>query len=70
MTTITEIECAIQGLPEDQFWKLAEWFDVARAKLWDDQMAVDSESGALDFLFDEACKARESGTAKTWPATE
>lgn len=70
MTTITEIEFAIQGLPEGEFWKLAEWLDDARAKLWDEQMAADSKSGALEFLFQEACDARLSGTANPWPAAE
>lgn len=63
-----EIESAIRGLRKDDFWKLAAWFDEVRSKNWDDQMATDAEAGALDFLFDEANSARQSGEAKTWPA--
>ncbi|MEN3941176.1 hypothetical protein WJU23_07775 [Prosthecobacter sp. SYSU 5D2] len=67
MSTVVEIESAIQGLPKEDFWKLAEWFDQERSKTWEEQMAVDAEAGNLDFLFEEAQAARTSGKTVPWP---
>ena len=69
MSTVMEIESAIRSLRKDDFWELAAWFDDLRAKNWEDQMAADAESGALDFLFDEAKSARQSGEARPWPVS-
>lgn len=69
MSTVSEIESAIRGLPKEDFWKLAEWFDQVKADAWDKQMQADGAAGRLDFLFEEAEAARKAGTAKPWPAT-
>lgn len=68
MSTVTEIESAIRGLPKDEFWKLAEWFDEVKEDAWDKQIEADAKEGRLDFLFDEADAARKAGTTKPWPA--
>jgi hypothetical protein len=34
---------------------------------WEAQVDADSESGKLDFLFDEADLAAEQGTLREWP---
>lgn len=68
MSSVMEIESAIVGLPKDEFWKLAEWFDEVKSKNWDAQMKQDAEAGRLDFLFDEAVSSRKAGTSKSWPA--
>lgn len=67
MSTVLEIEEAISTLPEQEFWKLAEWFDERKADAWDARMEADAAAGKLDFLFDEAKAAREAGQMKPWP---
>ncbi|WP_395743289.1 hypothetical protein [Prosthecobacter sp.] len=62
-----EIESAIKGLPKEDFWKLAEWFDQVKAKTWDEQMGQDAEAGRLDFLFEEAAASRAAGLSQPWP---
>ena len=55
------------GMPADEFFKLGEWFDDQRERLWDERIARDAKSGRLDFLIDEARAARESGTLRPFP---
>jgi hypothetical protein len=54
MSTVQEIEKAIEHLPADEFFKLGEWFDDQRERLWDERIARDAQSGRLDFLIKEA----------------
>jgi len=54
MSTVQETEKAIEHLPADEFFKLGEWFDAHRARLWDEMIARDAQSGRLDFLIKEA----------------
>lgn len=37
---------------------------------WVEQMEEDAASGKLDFLFDEADRARESGELRDWPTDQ
>lgn len=67
MSSVTEIESAIRGLPEEEFWKLADWFDELRSEAWDRQMEADAASGRLDFLFEEAARERSAGKSIQWP---
>lgn len=69
MSTVLDIESAIRQLPEGDFWELAEWFDEARAEAWDRQIQLDAQAGRLNFLFEEATKARQQRETKTWPRT-
>ncbi len=68
MSTVLEIESAIQELPKDDFWKLAHWFDDLKDDAWARQMQADSTGGRLDFLYEEAAAARDAGQTKPWPA--
>ena len=67
MSSVTEIESAIRGLPEDEFWKLADWFDELRSEAWDRQMEADAAAGRLDFLFDEAAREQSEAMSIPWP---
>ncbi len=58
---------AIEQLPRQEFWKLAEWFDEIKARAWDEQMDADAAGGKLDFLFEEAEAERAQGSLKDWP---
>ena len=53
VTKIEEIEQAIAKLPREEFFELVRWFDEERNRKWDEQIEIDSKSGALDFLLRE-----------------
>ncbi len=67
MSTILEIESAIEKLPEQDLHQLSGWFDEYLNRKWDAQMERDAQSGALDFLADEARAARVTGTLRQFP---
>jgi hypothetical protein len=57
MSTIQEIEKAVQGLSDDNLAQFRAWFadfDYAR---WDRQLADDVAAGRLDYLADEAVQS-------------
>lgn len=53
---VKEIETAISQLPRAQVAELADWFDEFRARLWDQQIEHDLNSGKLQSLLDETKK--------------
>jgi hypothetical protein len=61
MTTVAEIEEAIESLPEDQFAELSSWFDEYDEKRWDWQIAQDQKSGPLRTLMEKAQADFEAG---------
>lgn len=65
MSTITEIENAVQKLPSDQLGAFREWFLQFDAEVWDRQFEEEARAGRLDALAEEAlCDLRE-GRCKT-----
>ncbi|MEA5511263.1 hypothetical protein VB715_15935 [Crocosphaera sp. UHCC 0190] len=54
MTTVTEIQSAIQTLSSDEFAYLKQWIIELDWKQWDKEIEEDSRLGKLDFLIDEA----------------
>jgi hypothetical protein len=54
MTTVQEIEAAIQRLGPDQRAQFRSWFDAFDAREWDLQMEQEINSGSLDWLVEEA----------------
>jgi hypothetical protein len=65
MSTVQEIEAAIEQLPKDEFWKLAEWFDGQRADAWDRQIEDDANAGKFDHFAQKALREHREG--KTIP---
>lgn len=61
MTTIREIESAIERLPEDQLQELREWFESFDAEVWDKEFEQDAHSGKLDRLAQRALDALGQG---------
>jgi hypothetical protein len=62
MSTVQQIEAAIQKLPRDEFWKLAKWFDDQRNEVWDREIEQDAQPGGrLDKLARQALKEIETG---------
>lgn len=64
MTTIDDIKAAIESLPEGEFIQLREWFSEKDWEKWDRQIEMDSESGKLDFLVEEALEEKRKGNLK------
>ena len=64
MSTVEEIEAAIEKLPPTQIARIATWMADRYAVLWDKQIEEDSASGKLDFLFDEAKREIAAGQAR------
>ena len=64
MTTVLEIERAIEQLPSDQFSKIHDWIVEKDWQTWDAQIERDSDAGKLDFLLEEALRDAESGDTR------
>jgi hypothetical protein len=64
MTTVLEIERAIEQLPSDQFSKIHAWIVEKDWQTWDAQIEHDSAAGKLDFLVNEALRDAASGNTR------
>ena len=64
MTTVLEIERAIEQLPTDQFSKIHDWIVEKDWQTWDAQIERDSAAGKLDFLVEEALGDAKSGNTR------
>jgi hypothetical protein len=67
MDRVEEIEAAIEGLPPEEFRRIAEWLRLRDRERWDEQLDRDSVSGKLDFLFEEAEDESKRGLLREWP---
>ena len=54
MSTVREIEDAIQKLTEEERMAFRAWFAEYDAEEWDRQLAADVAAGRLDWLVKEA----------------
>jgi hypothetical protein len=61
---IQEIETAIEQLPEQDVWKLADWFTEYKNRRWDEQIEEDVNAGRLDALLREVDAEIEQGLAR------
>ena len=64
MSTVLDIEQAIQHLSPDQLGELRQWFADYDAEAWDRQIEQDIQSGLLDELGEEALKDSREGRCK------
>jgi hypothetical protein len=64
MSTIPEIERAVQQLGPEELAKFREWFAEFDAARWDEQIERDVAAGRLDALAEEALTDLRSGRAK------
>ena len=68
MSTIAEIENAIDGLPREEFFKLMERLRTKQNELWDRQMEKDAQpGGVLDRLAEEALAEYRAGKTRPLP---
>jgi hypothetical protein len=61
MSTIAEIEAAIQKLPPEQFAQVRDWIAALDAQRWDAQLDADVRGGKLDALGTKALKEFKEG---------
>jgi len=61
MSTITEIENAVQKLSREELGHFRAWFQEFDAEAWDLQFEQDSLSGKLDSLAEEALADLDNG---------
>lgn len=67
MTTIQEIERAIDHLPRDHFFELIGWMKSRFEDVWDAQIEADATSGKLDAFADEALDEFRSSKTSAFP---
>ena len=67
MDRVEEIEAATEGLPQEEYRRIVQWFRVREQERWDEQMDRDSSTGKLDFLFEEAESESAKGLLREWP---
>ncbi|QQR81442.1 MAG: hypothetical protein IPJ69_04800 [Deltaproteobacteria bacterium] len=62
---VTDIESAIEKLPQKDLKALRAWFEEFDAKAWDQQFEADAQSGKLEALAQEAIQDVKQGRFKT-----
>ena len=61
MTTVKEIEKAVEHLPPKDLLKFRDWFEAFESAAWDRQFEADAHEGRLDLLAKEAQAEYKAG---------
>jgi hypothetical protein len=64
MSTVQEIETAIQKLKPQEIREVADWLQELREELWDKQIDADAKAGRLDKLAEKALEDYRAGRTK------
>ena len=64
MSTVAEIERALQTIPLDEARKVADWLQLYLDEKWDNQIDADIAAGRLDRLADKAIEDCRVGRVK------
>ena len=64
MSTVPEIESAIQQLDDRSLGQLSNWFEDFLAEKWETRFAADAEAGKFDKLGEAADRAFEQGQCR------
>ena len=67
MSTVAEIEQAIQKLTPQEIKMVADWLQEFREEMWDQQIETDAKAGKLDKLMEEAKEDYQAGRCKPLP---
>jgi hypothetical protein len=67
MSTVTEIESAIEQLPPPQLSQLSRWFDEYVERAWDTQMEADAKAGKFTRFKEEIAQAKAAGELIDFP---
>ena len=70
MSTVQEIEQAIEKLPREDVFLLTNWLSTHFSDLWDRQIEEDISAGLLDDLAAEAIVEHRSGESLPMPTHE
>ncbi|MBL67643.1 MAG: hypothetical protein CMO74_04190 [Verrucomicrobiales bacterium] len=70
MSTVEEIEAAIEKLPQPEFLRLKDWMLERIEDDWDRQFANDATSGKLDATAQEALAEHRAGRSEPFPPDE
>ena len=70
MSTVEEIEAAIERLSRDEFFRLLTWIRGRYEDEWDRQIEEDVKTGRLDMLVREAVKEYRAGQTTPFPPHE
>jgi hypothetical protein len=70
MSTVQEIEKAIEQLPREEIFRLREVIQHRFDDEWDRQFADDAESGLLDGLAEAALAEHRAGKSTPFPRDE
>ena len=62
--TVDKIKTAIEVIPEEDYTQLRQWFLESDWQKWDKQIEIDSESGKLNFLLEEALNEKNKRELK------
>lgn len=64
MSTVKDIESAIERLDDDSLEKLSDWFEDFLSEKWESRFAADVNAGKLDKLGEAADRAFEQGKCR------
>ena len=67
MSTVNEIESAIEQLSPSQLSQLSRWFDAYLEKIWDTRMESDAKAGKFAHFKEEIAQARARGELIDFP---
>lgn len=70
VSTLAEIEDAIEKLPNEQLFQLTDWISERFSGAWDRQIEQDIVAGKLDDLAAEAIAEHRAGQSLPLPADE
>jgi hypothetical protein len=70
VSTLAEIEDAIEKLPNEQLFQLTDWISERFSDAWDRQIEQDIVAGKLDDLAAEAIAEHRAGQSLPLPADE
>jgi hypothetical protein len=68
MSTVMEIEKAIEELPNQELFELTRWISSRFSDAWDRQIEEDICAGRLDDLAAEALEEHRAGGSQGFPA--
>ena len=67
MSTVAEIEKAIQRLTPKEIKAVADWLQEFREEMWDQQIQADAKAGKLDKLIAKAKAGHQAGKTRPFP---
>ena len=67
MSTVAEIEKAIQKLTPQEIKAVADWLQEFREEMWDQQIEADAKAGKLDKFIAKAKADYRAGKATPFP---